>query len=344
MKYLEKLELFEQIISLFSTSTNGLSTDEIYDAMRNEYTYNKTKRSLIRYIDKLAEGYIDDVRLIKQNRGKHTIKDMRVCNKETLQKEQEKMRQKEQLQHDEKVYMRLAVESIKGMSNLSSKFHKDIEKRLKLHDLESTYFIESEKLEPVNRDDYDFRQLKSAIRNKNIIGFNYQAKSSRDFYVIEPYKLIISNSLWYLYGKDTEESNGNPYKTWRVKYIRDVELDNGSNHAVSNEEIEEVLSKIHSPYFVKGQEIHVQVKVDAEVAEEFDPYAHLPGAYGEPEKQSDGSVILNATVSSLKEIEREIKMWLPNIKVLKPQKMQQRLLDELSRYLSVHNTTAQMSG
>ncbi len=344
MKYLEKLELFEQIISLLSGSQNGLSTDEIYNGMRNEYAYSNTKRSLIRYIDKLAENYIDDVHLSKQNRGRHTIKDMRVCNKETIQKEQEEIRQKEQLQHDEKVYMRLAVESIKGMSNLSSKFHKDIEKRLKLHDLESTYFIESEKLEPVNRNDYDFRQLKSAIRNKNLIGFNYRAKSSRNFYVIEPYKLIISNSLWYLYGKDTEETRGNPYKTWRVKYIHGVELDHGSDHAVSNEEIEEVLSKIHSPHFVKGQEIHVQVKVDAEVVEEFDSYAHLPGVYGEPEKQNDGSVILNATVSSLKEIEKEIKMWLPNIKVLKPREMHQRLLDELSRYLSLHNTTTQMSG
>lgn len=336
MKFKDIGETYENIIDTFKKNKGVLTTKELYNKLKDDYGFTKTKRSLRLYMKNLENDSFPDIIFKMSKRGKHHLIDKRPQSKEELAKDRAEIQRNEYLVHDEKSYMRLAMESIKKLSNLSTSHHKEVEGRLHLSNLKSVYFIESEKLEPIDINDYDFGELKKSIKDKCLVGFDYEAHSSRPNYVVEPYKLIVSNSLWYLFGKDTEEQNKSSYKTWRIKYIKNVECALSDKYDKTDTEIENMLSNIYSPYFIIGGRVKVKVKIQVDILEEFTHLAHLPGMVEEPEFNDDGSVTITTIVSSIKEIEREIKMWLPYIEVLEPLEYRKQMIDELIEY--VNNT------
>ena len=148
MKMKEIQDILEQIITVFNENPSGLTTKEIHSQMKLHFSYTKTLRSLeLTYLPKLEKGIIEDVVFIQNKRSKHQLIDNRIDNHHAIKKHRDKLASQKVLEHEEKVYMRLALEAIKKLSNISFKHHKIIEERFHLSDLDSPYFMENTKIE-----------------------------------------------------------------------------------------------------------------------------------------------------------------------------------------------------
>ena len=343
-KLQEMQQTYEKIIILFTDSTNGLKTKEVYDAMVEQHGYANSLKTIENYLKDLVKGVVPGVMLTWVNRKKHQLEDFRDAPDDKIHQHMEKLHSKKVLYGEEKAYMRLAMESIRKLDTLSSKHHQEIEKRLGLKGMEdSPYFIDNEDMESVDMSNADIIYLKEAIEKDAIAEFRYVGKSSKDWYVIEPYKLIIFDGLWYLFGKDTINIK-NPYKTWRLIYITDVDYDRSGKlkHKMDDSHSESILQQADDANFVVDiikskpvirKNITVTLKIASDIAESFDHEAHIPGVVSQPVKQEDGSFILHTKVNTLKDVDAEIKSWLPYIEVLEPEEYRVKVKEELTHYL-----------
>ena len=334
MKLNKTQQDMENIIHIFHHHPEGLSTEQVHKLFEKKYNTKRTKKTIKTRLNDLAAGIVHNVECKIAYRGKHTLKDHRAQNHVKREKAHQKILNKEQLIGEEKAYIRLAMEVIKDLSDLSDNYHEMIEKRFDLNNIKTPYFIESDALESIERKDYDLSELIRAINGDYCIIFDYDAKSSHPSYSIEPYKLIIFDGLWYLYGKDTQESETNPFKTWRLKYVKSVTVLSESKHTREDEDIEKTLADYHSPYTIEGNRETIKIKIHKDAVEKFHHDAHLAGVIDEPILNDDGSLTVTSVVSTFKDIEQDIKKWLPNIEIISPLKYREQLINELKDYVN----------
>ena len=343
--------LYENIIDIFVKNEEGMSTVEVHNDLEVVHKYGHNIKTTLKYLKALESGTIEGVSLTLHSKKKHVLQDFRDQNKKDLLEDlektasdhQKKLESKYIIYAEEQTYMRLAMESIKELDTLSAKHHKDIEERLGLKGIESPYFIDNEDMESVNMSHADVLDLKDAIRKDAIVEFRYTGKSRKEWYIVEPYKLIIFDGLWYLFGKDQNDQK-TPYKTWRLIYIKDVDYarDGSMTHNMADEHTEDILKNVDDANFVVdttqkiptiNKNITVKLKVDAQIIKQFDHEAHIPGDVSEPVTQDDGSLIMTTKVNTITDIDAEIKSWIPYIKILEPKEYKTKFREELSSYL-----------
>ncbi len=330
MKYKEIEEELEQIIMLFKKNPRGLTTAELYQKMQLTYGFDKESKTLHNRLKLLEDGAIPEIECTLGNpRCKHQIIDRRNFQSGTAHKSQ--------LIGEEHAYMRLALQAIKELPSLSDKHYKDIEERFSLNNLNTPYFIESQETEILEPTAPDTDDLIYAIKHDHLIRFAYHVPSSQESYIVEPYKLITFDGLWYLFGKDTDEHESSPYKTWRLKHIEVLEIDRSSKHRIKDSTIEKVLEKANDAEFVvedmeraKVKSILIQVSVSEHIADEI----LLPGVVKREYDQTSERYILTCDVSSIDEIDKDIKRWLPHIEVIAPSRYKKVFEDELKAYIA----------
>ncbi len=348
-------KLNEEIIEIFVKNEGVMSTVELHNELMHTYKYKHNIKTTLNYIKALEAGTMEGVLLTIRNKQKHFLQDFRDKNKKELIEDletiasnhQKKLESKYVIFAEEQTYMRLAMESIKELDTLSTKHHKEIEERLGIKHIESPYFIDNDDMESINMSHADVLSLKDAIRKDNIIEFYYTGKSRKDIYVVEPYKLIIFDGLWYLFGKDIDDKK-TPYKTWRLIYIKDVnyETDGSIKHTMKDEYTESILKNVDNASFIVdaskkipivNKNIIVKLKIDAKIVQKFDHKAHISGDVQEPITQKDGSLIVTTKVNTIADIDSEIKSWLPYIEILEPLKYKKKFEMELCNYMKKIN-------
>lgn len=298
---------------------------EIFISHLNQYPQGRTSKQLSEhlvcniktiqnYVKDLNAGFVEGVELINERRGHYRIVDSRTPI------------DKAAISMEKKVYLKLAVEALENLSNLSQ-HHDEIVEELKLDHLSTPYFIKSENYQKLNTDEEEIEKLGNAIDSDNIIEFAFKEKR----YHVEPYRLVNFDGIWYLYGKDKEEIEGNACKTWMLKSIDKVEIYYDVNHDTSDEDITEDLEQAHSAQFVVNKEFDVTVKVSAKIADIFRQRNHLPKQHSII--LSDGSLLVTSTISTYEDIDPEIKSWLPHIEILEPLEYKEKFKEELSNYL-----------
>jgi len=350
-KTIEMKKILEDIIDIYARNDNTLSTQEVHSELQVSHKYTKDIKTTSNYLKRLKAGAIEGVSLTMKTRRKHVMQDLRDTNQYEMLKDREKtaiehqkkLESKKVLYAEEQTYLRLAMESIKELDTLSSTHHNEIEKRLGLCSIESPYFIDNDCMESVNMSNPDILALKSAIREDAITGFKYDGKSRKDWYVVEPYKLLIFDGLWYLFGKDIYDKQ-TPYKTWRLIYIKDIDYasDGSNKHDMDDKHTEEILKNIDDANFIVDttqkiptvhKNITVKLKIYSEIIDKFNHEAHIPGDVSEPIIQKDGSLIITTKVNTILDVDAEIKSWLPYIEVLEPLEYKKSFKDSLLRYL-----------
>ena len=271
-------------------------------------------KTIQNYVKDLNAGFVEGVELFNEKRGHYRIIDTRSPI------------DKAAISSEKKVYLKLAIESLENLSDLSQ-YHDDIVKELKLDNLSTPYFIKSEEYQKLNTDKEEVQQLEDAIDADNIIEFLYKGER----FHVEPYRLVNFDGIWYLYGKDKEEKEDNTCKTWMLKHINEVEIYHKDTHSVSDEEIDEDLDEAYSAQFVVDKAFDVTVKVSSKVADTFRQKNHLPRQ--KSKILPDGSLLVTSTISTYEDIDPEIKSWLPHIEIIEPQEYREKFREELSSYL-----------
>ena len=323
-------EDYEQIISLLKAHPKGLTTpelkrklaqlDERYEKLSNKTILNKIKR--------LSEGAIPDIEVTQgARRMPHRLIADRRSRFDTLGTTA-------QLIGEEQAFLRLALQSIAELPELSDRHYRAIESRFQLDTLNTPYFIESQEAERLDMRDPTTSFLQDAIKKDHPVAFEYRDESSQNSYLVEPYKLIVFDGLWYLFGKDLDEKESSPYKTWRLKYIEDVDVFRENRHATPDTVIERILAQAKDADFVvedmskaRMRKIAVKVWVDACIADEV----RLPG-FQSKTTDDDRGYLIDCIVSTTDEIDKDIKKWLPHIRVIEPESYRRTFEAQIASY------------
>ncbi len=339
-KHKQMQEHYEQIIALFDEHHGQLSTGEVYRLLQERHDFAGTVKTVENHLKQLRDNAVEHVFLTWRPRQKHILKDHRDLKDTHVDKRIEKLRSIEVMHGEERAYMRLAMEAIRELDTLSSRHHKDIEKRLGLSGMQTPYFIEHHDMETIDMSDPDILLLKDAIEKDYITRFRFSGKGKKTHYIVEPYKLMIFEGVWYLFAKDTEDEE-TPYKTWRLTHIHDIEYDPTQTHKISDAKIEEMVVGADSPTFqmdtsknepVIPKDISVTLRIDRCVSYEFDHEAHIPGECIRHAEDEEGNILVTTKINTYTDIDRSIKEWIPHIEILEPEEYRERFIAEIKAY------------
>lgn len=184
------------------------------------------------------------------------------------------------------------------------------------------YLIKGHNYEDLSSRTEDFKLLETAILGSLQIKFIYSDKPR----VINPYKLLNSKGIWYLVG--VEEST---LKTFSFTKIEQLSITNEKFEPEVN--IAATIKEDDNIWFAQNQ-IEVVIKVDAEVSDYFIRRKILPNQTIVKELE-EGGLLVSAKVAFDEEILRLVRYWIPHVKIISPEYLQENLEESLKKYLNL---------
>ncbi len=188
----------------------------------------------------------------------------------------------------------------------------------------SPYFIKQDDFEDIDLDAPLTQLIERAINDREFLMIQSHTKA----WDVEGYKITAYGGIWYLFARDTSDQK---IKTFRLSKIKKA-TPLGRYHKTNLEQINKVLENTHSPFFQDGHAFEVLVKVDKEIAEYFEAKEYL-SSQQILKKHNDGSLEVSFEVSHDEDVDNLIKSWLPHIEILKPQRLRDKLTQELQDYI-----------
>jgi predicted DNA-binding transcriptional regulator YafY len=177
-------------------------------------------------------------------------------------------------------------------------------------------------------DKQQFNRIIKSIREKRQGIFQYEVFSPYEV-TIEPYRVCFFNGFWYLVGKDL---CGQEIKRYALDKIKDFKSHNNNFRCVPTQ-VDRMLKESGNIWFTSERNIEVIVEVDQSCAGYFRrrkvyPYQEIN------EERADGAIIVSFKVGSLEEIMNTVKIWLPHIKIIKPDELKNILLKDMKKWIA----------
>jgi len=169
--------------------------------------------------------------------------------------------------------------------------------------------------------------LEQAILKNYKINIGYKKDNLlKQYKSIEPYKLVNNKGIWYLACRD----NGK-LKTFSFSRIQSlIKLDENFIYDTS---IDALLDKDDSVWI--GEETkEVVLKISQAVADYFKRRKLIANQKIEKELE-DGSLILSTNVSNHNQIIPIIRYWIPHIRIISPDGLQEEMDKGLHDYLCI---------
>lgn len=212
---------------------------------------------------------------------------------------------------------------ISGVKALYPALNNQFLRRLLDETVSQAYLVKGHHYEDLSVAHSHFPTLEQAILERNEVSFLYNGKH---YTGIKPYKLLNYKGIWYLVGVDEEKIKSFsltkitlPEKT-TVKFIRDTDV----LKTIEDED---------SIYFSETKR-EVILKVNKDIAEYFKRRDLIPNQIIEKELQ-DGSLLVSSRVAHDNQILSIVKYWIPNIIIISPEDLQQKLHNELKTYMAI---------
>ncbi|WP_027327425.1 helix-turn-helix transcriptional regulator [Helicobacter pametensis] len=191
-----------------------------------------------------------------------------------------------------------------------------------LHGIHHPIFanIPSEKLD--EGDLQNFKMIEKAIKSKNEVGFVYEGKN----FIAKPIKLAFFDGFWYLLALDSGQKD--TFKKFHFKSIKMIEI--LSTHFEIPFQIEEYLKQANSIWFSLSDAFDVQLHIHPSMKKYFlrKPFIGQK-SLGE---ESDGSIIIEVSVTHEMEILPIIYGYIPFIKVLSPEWLRKEVKRTIKAY------------
>lgn len=179
---------------------------------------------------------------------------------------------------------------------------------------------QSESLEDEDLVHFDF--IEKLILERVELGFTYHGKS----YEVKPFKLAHFDGFWYVLCLDSRDSN-----IFKKFYFKDMKNLCALDHRFTlSDDVEQRLKRAHSAWFNMNPPFLVRLLIDKQIAK----YFKRKGINGAMiYSQGDGSVILEIEISHIMEIKPLIYEYIPYIKVIEPQWLNDKLKDEIAKFV-----------
>lgn len=166
----------------------------------------------------------------------------------------------------------------------------------------------------------DFLEINYTITSGLRLKFTYNSKDL----TVEPYKLLNNNGIWYLLAINSKE-----IKSYCLHKMKKVRRDVKS--FIHNKELLEEIEKNPSPWF-RSNKINVNLLVNSDFKDYFLDRNLIP-VFTSKGEDDNGNLLISIKVNSLDEIVGTIKFWLPNIKVVSPHELKEKIIEDIKNFL-----------
>lgn len=210
--------------------------------------------------------------------------------------------------------------AISGIKELYPSLQEDFLKNVLDSTITHAYMVKGHNYEDLSDKTESFKLMEEAIINQLLVEFTYNDKPR----VVKPYKLVNNKGIWYLAGVD-----GETLKTFSFKKI--IELVSTDTKFELEDSVSEMILDEDNTWFGSKQ-IEVVLKVEKEVSGYFSRRDILPNQTIVKEL-ADGGLLVSTKVSFEEEILKLVRYWIPNVEIVSPSYLQDKLEDGLKEYL-----------
>ena len=170
-----------------------------------------------------------------------------------------------------------------------------------------------------------FRDLEKAIIARHHIGFDYLKEEGKKSYAaVSPYKLINNKGVWYLAALDGEKLKAFSFS--KIERLRLLETSFTWSPKIDKQLAEE------DGIWLSEEKQEIVLKIDREVASHFKRRRLIANQVIEKELE-DGGLIVSAKVGHPNQILPIVRYWIPHIRVISPEGMQNEMESGLAEYL-----------
>ena len=187
--------------------------------------------------------------------------------------------------------------------------------------LNNAYLIKNQGFENISHRQDWFNRISAAIIKSSPIEFTYKEKKR----VVNPYKLINNQGVWYLLADENEQ-----LKSFTFSKIKQFSWSNESKVFTPKKEFLDKISQNDTNWF--SQElIEVVLEINNTAKEYFFRKDTLPNK--QILEQKENYFTVSTKVSYDDEILRVVKYWMPYIKIVSPLYLREKFNNILEDYL-----------
>ena len=210
--------------------------------------------------------------------------------------------------------------ALSGIRELYPSLQENFLKNILDTTVNQAYMVRGHNYEDLSENTEDFMHIEVAIVTHLLIEFDYKDKHR----VVKPYKMINSKGIWYLAGVEDDT-----LKTFSFKKISNLvpttvefEVDESVQDTIKNDD----------NIWFSSKQIEVVLKVEKDVAGYFSRRNILPNQHIVKEL-ADGGLLVSTKVAFDEEILKLVRYWIPNVEIVSPDYLQEKLEDGLREYL-----------
>ena len=231
---------------------------------------------------------------------------------------------KSSLKNDEMLFVYLALSQIKDINKNFEKTTHNIFSKLLTPKYSSPYHIKGESFENIDMDSSLLNDIESAIEYKNTVSLGLKNR----VFIIEPYKVVSFDGIWYLLGKDLED------KKIKTVFIHEIiKMTVKKEKFVLDKPVEDILENVHTAWFKDGNSMEVLIKVSSKAAYHF-KLKNILQSQKILKEENDGSLLIQFSVSTEEDIDNTIKAWIPDIELISPKFYREKFIKELQDYIN----------
>lgn len=314
-----------RVLELLKRFNNGQKV--CIDSLSNDVLwYGKSEKTIRRDLDVIKEYFPESFELIKGEKG---------CYKAITKESFDKFITKD------------AISLMTQTFNFAQKYNlldnmdiTDSDKKIlndKIEKSKDCYLFISKPFESTKNDENLLKDIENSIIRKRYVTLKYKVNDMENTYIIKPYKIIFMKENLYLSCENTTEDFY--FTNFRISNITSYKLDSKTFHI--NPDIVSFINQIQTPFSrytpnFRNNLIDVVVEIDKSKSRFFEKKKFLP-SQKIVEKKKDGNLILSFTVTQELEIEELIKSWIPNIKVISPISLKEKVKDDINKYIQLIN-------
>lgn len=215
--------------------------------------------------------------------------------------------------------------SLAGVQGLFPRLSSDFLRDIFDSRIQSALLVKGHHYEDLSGRESDFQQLKQAIRDRHLVGFDYRKPEGLKSYTgVQPYKLLNHKGIWYLAAQDCDKLKSFSFSKIERLRVSDTVFE-------PDPTIEPRLQQEDGIWL--GQEKkEVVLKIAKEVAGYFKRRQLIVNQVIEKDLE-DGGLIVSAKVAHPNQILPIVRYWIPHVRIISPEGLQAEMEQEVSDYL-----------
>ncbi len=168
--------------------------------------------------------------------------------------------------------------------------------------------------------------IEEAINQSRQISFTYLKENDYFEILIDPYKIVNFDSFWYLVGK----RKGN-LRRYYLQNIFDVTIEDTKFR--KSTKVEKLIHNAINIWFDENNSFEVKLLIHKSIAKYFQrkPISKTQRYIG---LDAEGNMIVTLQATHENEIFPIVKYWLPNIKILEPPEMNEKVKKDLEEFIN----------